>query len=47
MNNTTAPVTMDLIFPITGYLDDGEESSCEVNDSFLFDYRYEINGIIS
>ena len=46
MNNQTAPVTMDLLFPITGYLDDGEEPAYEVSDDFVFRYRYEISDII-
>ena len=37
---------MDLIFPITGYLDDGEEPAYEVSDDFVFRYRYEISNII-
>lgn len=46
MNGQTAPVTMDLFFPITGYLDDGEEPVYEVSDNFVFRYRCEISDII-
>lgn len=42
MNGQTAPITMDLFFPITGYLDDGEEPVYEVSDNFVFRYRCEI-----
>lgn len=46
MNGQTAPITMDLLFPITGYLDDGEEPVYEVSDNFVFRYRCEISDII-
>lgn len=36
------PVKLALYFPITGYLDDGEEPAYEVSREFLYRYRYEI-----
>lgn len=36
------PVKLVLYFPITGYLDDGEEPAYEVSDEFLYRYRHEI-----
>lgn len=41
------PVKLTLYFPITGYLDDGEEPAYEVKDQFLLGYHDEIAEIIN
>lgn len=40
------PVKLALYFPITGYLDDGEEPAHEVSKEFLYHYRYDISDLI-
>lgn len=44
---TEGPVKLALYFPITGYLDDGEEPAYEVKDQFLLGYHDEIAEIIN
>lgn len=40
------PVKLALFFPITGYLDDGEEPAYEVSKEFLYRYRYDISDLL-
>lgn len=44
---TEGPVKLALYFPITGYLDDGEEPAYEVGDKYLWGYSDEIADVIS
>ena len=40
------PVKMSLYFPLTGNIDEGDGNPFTVGDSFLYDYRYDINDLI-
>lgn len=40
------PVKMSLYFPLTGNIDEGDGNLFTVGDSFLYDYRYDINDLI-
>ena len=40
------PLKMSLYFPLTGNIDEGDGNPFTVGDSFLYDYRYDINDLI-